>query len=203
MKEKKNKMNPYESKQQLPFTISNRTLGGFPEEFNGSEEHSGVLIRGINFNPYVFDKDRKKVYYQRGDVWDMERKQNFIEACLLGIACGVVLFRENNIQSIYKKASEGEEGEDGLYFYDCVDGKQRLKTLFSFYNNEFPTKDGIYWKDFSIVAQRKFRFTGGVLQAGIMNSNVTDKEVLDYFLTMYYNSVQMDADHMARLKNVY
>ena len=41
---------------------------------------SGIDINELNWNPYVFDKDGKKRYYQRDFCWSLKDKQLLIES---------------------------------------------------------------------------------------------------------------------------
>lgn len=60
--------------------------------------------------------------YQRDVVWDNEHKQNFIESIVFyGITPNNIIFSAD---------------EDGIY--NCIDGKQRLTSIWQYYNNQFP-----------------------------------------------------------------
>lgn len=65
---------------------------------------------------------------QRSYVWERKRKSLFIHSIILGIP----------ILEIYAKRSpENPDDKNTKKIYDVLDGKQRLLTLKSFFNNEF------------------------------------------------------------------
>jgi 5-methylcytosine-specific restriction endonuclease McrA len=92
------------------------------------------------------DKIDPKPQYQRGSVWTMEKKQLLIDTML----------RQYDIPKIYLRVVD-----NGSYEHEVVDGQQRLRSIWSFVNNEFPlgeeSKDfddmpdlvGKYYKDLS------------------------------------------------------
>jgi uncharacterized protein with ParB-like and HNH nuclease domain len=151
----------------------------------------------INFDPYVIDSNGEKQYYQRGLVWTLEQKQLLIESIYNDIEIGKVLLRYNNWSRMKK-----EESETGtMYSYDCVDGKQRLNTLFGFVNNEFPDSHGNYWDDLSGNAQRRF-FNYSNLSLGELSENATDEDVIDNFLTLNFTGVPMSQNHIEYIKSI-
>ncbi len=62
--------------------------------------------------------------YQRKFVWDNDRKSKFIESVLLGVPLTPFL------------VSEDEDGR-----LEIIDGSQRIRTLITFYKNEFTLKN--------------------------------------------------------------
>lgn len=68
--------------------------------------------------PYVLDPP-----YQRGDVWEIERRRNLIKSLLIGLPIGVVFV---NLRSL-REANRGY----------VVDGKQRITTIQMFARDEF------------------------------------------------------------------
>lgn len=60
--------------------------------------------------------------FQRGEVWDITRKQKLIDSILRGYSINTIFLRQLN---------------DGRY--ECLDGQQRLKTVLrDFLKNKFP-----------------------------------------------------------------
>ncbi|MDP8907660.1 MAG: DUF262 domain-containing protein [Chloroflexota bacterium] len=92
--------------------------------------------------------------YQRRSVWNQRYREDFIETIILGYpAPSIFLFEDI--------------GDDGSSRYSVVDGKQRLTTIISFCNDEFPTRDeadahipeserGKYFRDLAPEARRAF-----------------------------------------------
>ncbi len=94
------------------------------------------------------DNDNGDIYipeYQREYVWSESRKSKFIESVILGIPIPYIFFAD----------------VDGRY--EIVDGSQRVRTLHSFLHNELKleglkkleTLNGFYFKDLSIIRQRR------------------------------------------------
>ena len=73
--------------------------------------YKDVIQNKININPK----------YQRGIVWDLEKKKSFIDSIVMGIV-------PNNI--IFNVSDETEK-------WTCIDGKQRLTSIIEFIRNEF------------------------------------------------------------------
>lgn len=72
-------------------------------------------------------KTKKLVFnteYQRSEVWNLKKKQKLIDS----------IIKEYNIGMIFFKIL----GND---FYEVLDGQQRLKTIFQFMKNEYPTSE--------------------------------------------------------------
>jgi len=71
------------------------------------------------------DEEGKIIYnteFQRGEVWDISRKQKLIDSILRGYNINTIFLRQLN---------------DGKY--ECLDGQQRLKTILKeFLKNKFP-----------------------------------------------------------------
>ena len=156
---------------------------------------NGYPVKTINFNPYIYNAEGEKIYYQRDHVWDLDRKQKLIESMLNEINCGTIIIREHSLDSLLEKY---EAGERELYLYDVVDGKQRLTALFEFLDNKFPLKNGMYFKDFTLPAKRKFQMLP-VMALGTLPEKTTDEETINQFMIMYYGGVEMDKDHMEKL----
>jgi uncharacterized protein with ParB-like and HNH nuclease domain len=85
--------------------------------------------------------------YQREYVWSEKRKSIFIESVILGIPIPYIFFAD----------------VDGRY--EIVDGTQRIRTLHSFLHNKLKldnlekldTLNGFYFKDLSIIRQRRIK----------------------------------------------
>ena len=96
------------------------------------------------------ENDDGEIYipdYQREFVWSEKRQSKFIESVILGIPIPYIFFAD----------------VDGRY--EIVDGSQRIRTLYSFLYNELQLQDlekleklnGFYFKDLSIIRQRRFK----------------------------------------------
>jgi hypothetical protein len=161
------------------------------------EEEEKETYRGVNLNPYVYNANGEKEYYQRDFVWSLEQKQLLIDSIYNGIEIGKFLFRYNS----WERLEEMRIQEGRGYGMDCVDGKQRINAIISFLRNEFPDSHGNYWSDLSLIAQRNFTSYRN-LAYGEMNEKTTDKEVIDTFLTLNFTGVPMSKEHIEHVRKI-
>lgn len=75
--------------------------------------------------------------YQRDFVWTKEQKQLYIKNLFEGNA---------SIKPTFVEYSETQEDGTRKRVTEVLDGKQRIKALIDFYNNEFDV-EGLYYKD--------------------------------------------------------
>src|ERR1044072_6622009 len=81
----------------------------------GDKEFVGKTDGGINFNPYIIDKDGNRQYYQRDLVWTLEQKQLLINSIFNRIEIGKFIFKHLSWAETKKQILETGHG----YFYDC------------------------------------------------------------------------------------
>jgi hypothetical protein len=89
--------------------------------------------------------------YQRRSVWTQSFRDYFVETILLDYPSPTIFLYE-------------DIDDSGITTYNVVDGKQRLTSLFSFINNEYPVAEnsiiqelhGIYFQDLSSPQKNKF-----------------------------------------------
>lgn len=151
----------------------------------------GTEYKGFNFNPYIIDQDGNKVYYQRDFCWTLADKQNFIDSVYNELNCGVIILRVNSDERMKECGAE----------YDVIDGKQRLSTLISFFNNEFPDHAGNYWKDFSVVAQRLFKNIR-CMTFYEFRENCSDADIKRAFLNVNFTGVPMSKEYIEFVKSI-
>ena len=151
----------------------------------------GFIAKEVNWNPFVYDKNGNKQYYQRGFVWTVEQKQRLIESIYKGISCGMILVRKRAWSELEKMA---KNGETELFFTDIVDGKQRLNAIKEFLNDGFPDSYGNYFSDLSNYSQ--YKFTNHQLFQYAEMENVTDEETLFQFLKMNHEGVPQSKEHL-------
>jgi hypothetical protein len=131
---------------------------------------------------------------QRGLVWTLLQKQSLIETILKDI-------RIPPISVCVLKNIKDEE------IYQIIDGKQRLTTILSFANNEFPIViDGVeyFYKDFDSVTQHDFKrpiyadvFYSYELEKNVKNSQffLSDDDKIAWFKKINFAGTPQDLEH--------
>lgn len=159
---------------------------------------NGVEVKELNWNPYVFNKEGKKEYYQRDFCWSLQDKQLLIESIYNKIDCGKILIRTYSWKYLEKLANNGETE---LAFKDIVDGKQRMKTIEEFIHNKFPDMHGNYFADLSNEAQYEFS-SHQLFSYAEMPESTTDEEVIYQFLKMNFTGVPQSPEHLEFVKEI-
>lgn len=153
---------PYEDRLEI-ITLSER-LKGFYEKYKGTYES---IVPGVE--TVWFDNPE----YQRGLVWTLKQKQDYVINLFNGMADikpTILLYYEDNKD-----------------IYEVLDGKQRLTTLFQFIDNEFAIiVDGeeIYFNDL-IDEDKKFILNHNVCWTRIMSFKVLEPIALEDKLTLF------------------
>ena len=156
------------------------------------------IVHETNFNPYIYDKEGKKVYYQRPLVWSLKDKQLLIESIYEGIDCGKVIVRMRSWKYL-EALSLTDETE--LFFRDVVDGKQRLNAVVSFINDEFVDLHGNNYSDLSATAQHLFT-NNQLFSYAEMPESTKDEEVIEQFLKLNFTGVQQSEEHLNYVKSI-
>lgn len=158
----------------------------------------GIEVNEVNWNPFVYDTEGNKQYYQREFCWTLEQEQLLIDSIYKGIGCGTVIIRERSWETL---EAMSKNGETELYFFDIVDGKQRMNTIKRFINNKFKDSYGNYFSDLSDRAQ--INFVGHQLFSyAKMSPNTTDDEVLFQFLKLNHAGVPQSPEHINYVTNL-
>lgn len=159
------------------------------------ETNKGFQIKATNFNPFVEIEGEKK-YYQRPFVWTLEEMQALIHSIYNRIECGKIVIRERGWNWLHSR-----ELEEDCYWFDVVDGKQRITTLQKFLNNEFPDKFGNYFEDLSDHAQRKVT-DHQLFSYNEMSESVSDEDVLRQFLSINFSGIPQSAEHISYVESL-
>jgi len=129
---------------------------------------------------------------QRGLVWSLEQKQLFILSKVIGNYVPPVTLVQSYVD--YK-----------TYAFQVIDGKQRLSTIKSFINNEFPVViDGE--QVFYIDCEGFFKRTHilGAIVANVFYSYpdapITDQKKIEIFETCSFLGTPQDIQHLQTLK---
>lgn len=174
------------------------TLGLDPESKKNTYTIEGVEVQSCSMNPFVFDSNGNKVYYQRPFVWSLEEKQLLIDSIYNGISIGTIVVRNRGWEEVTQLI---KAGHTDVAFRDIVDGKQRLSTLVEFINNKFPDSNGFYWDDFSDQGKNHFFRDAGVSYAEYQE-NTSDKNILQGFLTINFAGVPQSKEHIEFVKSI-
>lgn len=147
----------------------------------------GKPIGNLNWDPFVYNAEGNEERYQRPFVWTLENKQMLIESVYNGIDCGRILIR--------KRGWAECERMETPFWYDIVDGKQRLNAVRGFILGEFPDMHGNYFADLSYRAQ--YDFTDHQLFAyAEMQEDTPDWLVIKQFLKLNFAGVPQSKEHI-------
>ena len=150
-------------------------------DVNYSNRDIGSLL-GTHYRSGV-DYEAK---YQRPYVWSQSDKEALIESIMNGSDIGKFVF----IRLPYAKDRP---------CYECLDGKQRMLTIISFFENRFQYR-GKYYDDLSFTDKRVFK--GKSVNWGEPYRTLTDAEKLDYFLRLNVSGCPQDPDHIKNVKKM-
>ncbi len=129
--------------------------------------------------------------YQREAVWTLSQKQLLVDSLLVEIDVPKLYFREIDKDS---------------YEFEVVDGQQRLRTVFEFFNDEFKmprdaddvdghTVKGRFYSDLATDLQMKFQNTP--LDIVVLNAAYTDDDIEETFLRLQ-NGTPLNAPEKRR-----
>jgi hypothetical protein len=138
------------------------------------------------------DKDSRLLLdppYQRGDVWGVKRRQNFIRSILLGVPIPSMIVNDRMLAA-WKDDSR----------IAVIDGKQRITTLLMFFNDALPipgewvgvSNESILFSEMSKVQQRKICNCPLPFSEGRLPTVKAEKEVFD--LVNFGGLVQGESD---------
>lgn len=157
----------------------------------------GLIAYETNFDPFILDEDENEIHYQRGLVWSEEQKQLLIESIYNHIDIGKFVFRDRPFEWVEKRTKEGK----GAFFRDMVDGKQRSNAIIDFLQNKFKDLSGNYFKNLSIVAQKKM-LSYNNLQCATLPESATDQDVKNAFLAINFAGTPMSREHIEFVKSI-
>lgn len=155
-------------------------------------------ILNINWNPFVFDENGNKVYYQRDFCWTLEDKRLLIDSIYNDIECGKILIRKRSWDELELMV---KNGETEISFNDIVDGKQRLNTLNEFVDDKFTDSNGFYYSDLSNRAQHLF-LSNQLITYCEMYENTKDADVIEQFLKMNFTGIPQSKEHIDFVKSI-
>jgi hypothetical protein len=169
-------------KKELNFRISNPVC-----DYDTIE----LLKTNIDFDVYLPSIGKN---LQRGYVWDLLQKQQFILSIL----------KEQKISPICVVKTVDDKGERLIRI---IDGKQRISTMLSFVKNEFPIEydeKSYYFDDCDIKIQRKlmsFYFEAYTAYEYLPDEMISDENLIMWFEQINFLGTPQDIEHLKNLKN--
>ena len=134
-----------------------------------------ITPRGMSVQEsYRLYRDNKLIVnrkYQRKLVWTCAEKQHLIDSIIKDYPIPLILLAEIN--------------EDGMTFYEIIDGMQRLNAIFSFIENEYSVDDQYF--DIDQFSRAKIAYDEGVfdVEKGAKKlPSVLCADILDYQLAV-------------------
>jgi len=130
---------------------------------------------GVDFNPQ----------YQRDLVWSMEKKLSLIDSIFENVEIGKFTF----IKHDYSRKP---------FYYEILDGKQRLSTILEFYEDRFAWRG----KKFSeLCFEDAHHFTGfPVIQGEV--SELTEQQIYKLFIKMNTSGTPVSQEHLDKIKSL-
>jgi hypothetical protein len=186
----------------VAFTLESILFGlnvlGEKRFMNKDWEINGVKISDCNWNPFIYNKEGKKEYYQRPFVWTLAEKQLLIDSIYQGIDCGKILVRKRGWKELEKMQAKGETE---LSFNDIVDGKQRLEAMRGFIMGEYADSNGNYFGDLSANAQNRLT-NNQFFSYAEMPEETKDAMVIRQFLKLNFTGIPQSKGHIDFVKSL-
>lgn len=132
---------------------------------------------------------------QRPLVWTNFQKQELILSFFKGIEIGKLTLIQCNV-------------DEQEYFYQVIDGKQRLNALWDFVDNKFPMNwcGTDYWfYDLSKDLQTKILWYRPKCDIGYeyWNQRISDADKIRWFELINFSGTPQDAEHIQQLKTAW
>lgn len=158
------------------------TLNFIPHELNS---HLKFFIKNkIDWEVYL---PTKGIYLQRNFVWTLDQKREIIWS---------ILMRRNIPRMAIMCAADDT--------YLIIDGKQRLSSMFGFFNNDFTLlidDKEYYFNELPIDYQKVIAMYSLSFYIVYENSEeLTDQDKIDWFKFINFAGTPQDAEHMKKLK---
>jgi len=199
--------NPFEEMtdgiRPIAFTLDSilfalNVLGDKHAAVGGKYDIEGITVMDCNWNPYIYNADGGKEYYQRPFVWKLKEKQLLIESIYQGIDCGKILVR---LRGWGENTRLAKAGETELGWRDLVDGKQRLEAVRGFIMDELKDMHGNYFSDLSWASQHRFT-NHQLFSYAEMPEETKDIDVIRQFLKLNFAGVPQSKEHIEFVKSL-
>ena len=133
-------------------------------------------------------------FYQRGLVWTLDQKRDYILALFNGKA------------TIEPTIAEYYQDDYKCHIMEVIDGKQRLTTVFDFINNKFSIivdEIEVYFRNL-IEKDQRFLIKHDVKETRIMSRDISKEvpigDILDIFIEINEKGTKMSDDHLKKVK---
>lgn len=147
----------FESEEEL--SGSNHDVQQIPLEEKYSSSQLRVVRTSMDFTLYHLKQSlEEKEYinaspkYQRRHRWDIKKRSQLIESFLMNIPVPSIFLFENDYNQ-----------------YEIMDGRQRIDTLRSFMNNEFPLRGLEFWRE---LEGNRFHDLPSIIQKGLARRTI-------------------------------
>jgi len=125
--------------------------------------------------------------WQRGDVWDQERRQAFIESIFLGFDLGSIVFTGIDFDF---------EGEEISWKSDLLlDGQQRLRAIEAYMQDEFPAF-GYHYSEITEIDKRRM-FNRPINALRMNPRNVSEEQLCEIYDRLNFGGVPHREDERA------
>jgi uncharacterized protein with ParB-like and HNH nuclease domain len=148
-------------------------------------------IAELDLDVYLPTKDKN---LQRGLVWTLLQKQALI----------FTILRDHKIPPFVVIEDEKERGKK--YKWQVIDGKQRISTIFQFFNNEFSiTHKGVeyFYKDLPTDCKKQIDSYDSwtvTVHYSYKGEEITDQTKIDIFEDINFLGTPQDIEHLNSLK---
>ena len=135
-----------------------------------------VYHSGVDFNPS----------YQRDLIWTMEQKLSLIDSIFSSIDIGKLTFIKHDFDV------------DRKFYYEILDGKQRLSTICEFYEDRFTWKGKKFSELSAIDANHFIEFP--IIQGEV--GEITEQQIYKLFIKMNTSGTPISAEHLNKIKSL-
>lgn len=142
--------------------------------------------RVLDFDVYL---PTKGINLQRGFVWTLEQKSEFILSILKGVDMASICLVDLDHK-----------------VFQVIDGKQRISTVISFYRNEFPitySDQEYFFRDLDQAAKYEVQNWRPEANVGYsyQDSPITDEEKIEWFLRVNFAGTTQEKAHQELLSS--
>ena len=145
------------------------------------------LMHQTHFNRTNLDPE-----YQRGLVWTEEDKTSLLDSIFNHVDIGKFVFIKINYS---KKGFDF----DNDYYYEVLDGKQRLQTLLDFYEGRWAYR-GVYYQNLSRRDRNHFDYYP--IQSAEVDEPEDRRTIYDYFLRLNTGGRPIEESHLDKVRDL-